>query len=196
MFDAKVDALPSSTQSARPGADTMDTTQWKTFMGIQCAAVVLAAILAIGSVQAQTSKAATAFARKDYVTALVEFEKLAEQGDRKAQYNTGWLYEKGLGGAPSPDKAAAWYLKAAGAGLAAAQIALGLLYYHGAGVLQDYEAAVSWYEKAANQGETKAQLLLGMAHYEGLAGKPDDSQALYWLGEAAKRGSKLASTLR
>ena len=73
-------------------------------------AVVLTATLALApvsvEVQAQTSKAATAFARKDYGAALVEFERLAQLGERKAQYNAGWIYERGLVGPPSPDKAA------------------------------------------------------------------------------------------
>ncbi len=81
-----------------------------------------------------------AFNRGDYATALREFRPLAEQGNARAQYNLGVMYENGRGVPQDYAKALQWYRKAAEQGVALAQNNLGVMYRKGRGVLGDPEA--------------------------------------------------------
>ena len=58
-------------------------------------------------------------------------------------------------------EAAAWYQKAADAGVADAMTALGNAYASGLGVKKNKEKAMEWYQKAAEAGERIAMNLLG-----------------------------------
>ncbi len=79
--------------------------------------------------------------RGDYATALSKFRPLAEQGDAKAQWALGVMYERGLGAPQEYAKAVKWYRKAAEQGVAEAQYILGFMYRKGRGVPQvDAEA--------------------------------------------------------
>ena len=100
---------------------------------------------------------ADAYERGDYSPAFTLIEKLAEEGDAKAQYNLGLMYDKG-DGTPQDYKAAIkWYTKSAEQGHAKAQNNLGLMYVKGLGIPQDYKAATKWWTKAAEQGDGDAQ---------------------------------------
>jgi len=79
-----------------------------------------------------------AYTRKDYSTALKEWQPLAEQGDAQAQYYLGVLYFKGEGVPQDYAQAREWWLKAAAQGHAIAQFNLGVLYMAGKGVPQSY----------------------------------------------------------
>jgi hypothetical protein len=94
-----------------------------------------------------------AYTRKDYSTALKEWQPLAEQGDAQAQYYLGVLYFKGEGVPQDYGQAREWWLKAAAQGHAIAQFNLGRLYEKGEGVPQDYAKAWEWYLKAAAPGD-------------------------------------------
>ena len=59
-----------------------------------------------------------AYTRKDYSTALKEWQPLAEQGDAQAQYYLGVLYFKGEGVPQDYVQAREWWLKAAEQGIA------------------------------------------------------------------------------
>ncbi|EMJ3296474.1 sel1 repeat family protein, partial [Acinetobacter baumannii] len=74
-----------------------------------------------------------------------ETEIRATQGNAKAQYNLGLMYDKGQGVTQSYAKAAEWYSKAADQGLADAQFNLGQMYRKGQGVAQSYAKAAEWY---------------------------------------------------
>ena len=54
-----------------------------------------------------------AYDNKDYATARMEWQPLAEQGNVAAQFNMGILYRNGLGVEKDPGLAARWYRKAA-----------------------------------------------------------------------------------
>ncbi len=103
------------------------------------------------------NKGVAAYESGDFATALGEFRPLAEQGDARAQFNLGVMYEKGRG-VPQDDKIALkWFTLAAEQGYARAQHNLGLMYDKGEGVPQDYKTAVKWYELATEQGKSSAQ---------------------------------------
>ena len=119
--------------------------------GSRMAAVFLA--LALGSsAQAQPDPAFEAYERGDYVTALREWQPLAEQGNPGAQILLGSMYADGKGVPKDDRQAVAWYRKAAEQGVDIAQTLLGKMYASGRGVPQDDRQAVSWFQKAAEQG--------------------------------------------
>ncbi|MGH7181126.1 MAG: tetratricopeptide repeat protein, partial [Nitrospiraceae bacterium] len=118
-------------------------------------------VLACATVAAADSyeDATSAFERKDYALAARIFRPLAEQGDAKAQYNLGVMYDKGQGLPQDYQEALKWYRKAAEQGQA--QNNLGAMYDDGQGVPQGYQEALKWYRKAAEQGQVQAQYNLG-----------------------------------
>ena len=91
-------------------------------------------------------------AGSDHVETLVETRAKAEQGDAVAQFDLGWMYDKGKGVPQDDEQAAAWYLKSAEQGNAKAQFDLGWMYDKGSGVPKDYAQAYMWVNLAAAQG--------------------------------------------
>ncbi len=89
--------------------------------------------------------------RGDYATALREWRPLAEQGDADAQYNLGFMYDKGEGVPQDDAEAVKWYRKAAAQGQAVAQGNLGVMYRDGHGVPRDYVQAHMWLSLAASR---------------------------------------------
>ena len=90
-----------------------------------------------------------AYDRADYRTALRVWLDKAEAGDAVAQNYVGEIYDKGMGSAPDPVKAAQWYRRAADQGLERAMTNLGQLYELGRGVPRDDGQALAWYRKAS-----------------------------------------------
>ncbi|MBI2399404.1 MAG: caspase family protein [Xanthomonadales bacterium] len=90
-----------------------------------------------------------AYDRANYETALKVWMGQAESGDAEAQNYVGEIYDKGLGTAPDPARAAGWYEKAAGQGLKRAKINLGYLYEQGLGVPKDMTRALNLYREAS-----------------------------------------------
>jgi uncharacterized protein len=99
-----------------------------------------------------------AYLRRDYAAAHREFLPLAEQGDARARYNLGLLYDNGQGVAQDYAQAVRWYRLAAEQGNTWAQKNLGVMYDKGRGVAVDYVQAHMWYNLAAinsSPGETR-----------------------------------------
>lgn len=97
-----------------------------------------------------------AYQRGDFATALQKWRPLAEQGDGRAQFNLGIMYDRGNGVAEDDKQAVYWYRKAAEQGHAWAQSNLGLMYLKGEGVAEDYILAYKWANLAAAQGYKNA----------------------------------------
>ena len=93
-----------------------------------------------------------AYDRGDYATAFRGFRRLAEQGDAKAQYYLGALYEDGTGVPQDYARAVQWYRSAALKGDPEGQTALGYMHHTGKGVPRDFSEAIWWYRRAAEQG--------------------------------------------
>ncbi len=123
---------------------------------------------------------------------LKELRPLAANGDAQAQYELGFMYDRGLGVPQDYKEAASWYRKAAEQGNAQAQFFLGQMYDTGKGVPQGYEEAASWYRKAAEQGEALAQLYLGFLYNYGQGVSVDMVQAYKWYSLAAVAGNEVA----
>ena len=94
--------------------------------------------------------------RGDFAKALREWRPLAEQGDARAQYYLGLLYENGDGVPQDYEKAHEWYEKSAAQGEANAQFYLGLLSAFVRGGPLDLAQAHMWYSLAAGNGHVGA----------------------------------------
>jgi len=123
---------------------------------------------------------------------LKELRPLAANGDARAQYELGFMYDRGLGVTQDFKEAASWYRKAAEQGNAPAQFYIGQMYDIGNAVPQDYREAASWYRKAAEQGEALAQLHLGFLYDHGQGVPVDRVQAYKWYSLAVAAGNEIA----
>jgi hypothetical protein len=111
------------------------------------------AILAVVPAAAQDySRGMEAYRQGDYLTALRNWQPLAEKGDAPSQSSLGFLYNYGHGVERNYREALKWYRKAAEQGFAPAQYHLGFLYTKGLGVTQDYVKAHMWFELGAVGG--------------------------------------------
>ncbi|MBM3535142.1 MAG: hypothetical protein FJX60_19135 [Alphaproteobacteria bacterium] len=117
-----------------------------------------------------------------------ELERVARQGDVKAQYELGVLAVQPDTGQPDYGKAAYWFREAAVQGNQSAQYNLGVLYEHGFGVGQDDVRALLWYHSAAEQGHARAQYNLGVFYAQGRGIPTDYGEAQRWFKKSADQG--------
>ncbi len=160
---------------------------------------LVAVALFVGSMTAHAadfSAGYKAYQRGDYVTALQIFRQLADQGNARAQFSLGVMYNKGQGMTQDYAEAMRWYRKAADQDYVLALYNLGLMYSKGQGVPQDYAEAARWYRKAAEQGYSAGQTRLGDMYVLGQGVAQDYVQAHMWFNLAAARGLKLAKVNR
>jgi hypothetical protein len=140
-------------------------------------------------VQAQTfEQSLAAYERKDYSTAFTGFRKLADQGNARAQFGLGVMFDSGRGIPKDEQQAMAWYRKAAEQGHASAQFNLGVMFANGRGVPKDEQQAMAWYLKAAEQGDAISQFNLGVMFDNGRGVPKDEQQAMAWYLKAAEQG--------
>ena len=124
----------------------------------------------------------------DFKTALAEWTPLAEQGDTRAQFRLGTMYEWGQGVLKNDKTAVKWYTLAAEQGGAEGQTALAFMFGEGQGVLENDKTAVKWYIKAAEQGYALAQSYLG-SNYQFGEGVPKDNRRAYmWYSLSSYNG--------
>ena len=119
--------------------------------------------------------------RGDFAKALREWRPLAEQGEARAQFYLGMLYENGDGVPEDYEKAREWYEKSAAQGDANAQFYLGLMSAFGRGASLDLVQAHMWYSLAAANGHARAAL-----HRNDLAKEMKAAQ----IAEAQKRAKE------
>ncbi len=116
-------------------------------------------------------------------------QRAAEQGELKAQYELGMMYEHGISMPKDYQAAIFWYRTAADLGSDCAQFKLAVMYESGHGVTQDYSKAALWLRKAADSGLSEAQYRLGFLLEKGLgipAPKYAEAATWYWL--SSKQG--------
>ena len=106
---------------------------------------------------ADVAKGFAAAEAGDYVTAVHEYKKAAEQGDISAQIMLGLMYDLGEGVLKDDKEAVKWFRLAAEQGDADAQSNLGNMYHNGRGVLQDNVYAHMWWNIAASEGNEFAK---------------------------------------
>jgi TPR repeat protein len=81
----------------------------------------------------------------------------AEQGDARAQFSLGVMYDDGEGVSQHYAEAQRWYRKAAEQGHVGAQVRLGSMYAIGKGVPASNVAAHMWYNIAGANGNGPAR---------------------------------------
>jgi len=140
---------------------------------------------------ADVNSGVEAYKKKDYSTALREFQAAAEQGDAVAQYSLGVMYANAQGVERDFKTALSWLRKAAEQGHVGANANIGDMYGKGLGVEQNFQEAAKWYRKAADQGEKWAQLSLGMIYFRD-GELHDFKEAANWFRKAAEQGQPVA----
>lgn len=129
-----------------------------------------------------------AYSSTDYVTALSEWQDLADTGDADACYGMALLYGNGFGVDMNDDQALKYYGLAAAQGHAEAQYNLGVMHQNGWGVPLNEEEGIKWYLLAAEQGIVGAQLALGRVYAMDYSEKYDPVEAYKWFSLAAALG--------
>jgi TPR repeat protein len=120
------------------------------------------------------------------------YERLAKQGDARAQTSLGLMYARGYGVAKNLEIARRWWSFAASQNDPGAQYNLGVIYSKGEGVAQDPVQAAQWLNRAAQRGHVQAQHNLGLLYYEGKGVERDPVRGYFWLKVAALQGEDLA----
>lgn len=136
-----------------------------------------------------------AFAAGDYIWEG-KFKKAlpkAEQGDAKAQYTVGEMYEKGKGAVRDAQKAFEWYSKSAAQGNKKAAYKLGRAYLDGKGVSRNYGKALSWFKKSAEKKYVRAEYYLGVMYENGKGVSTNYGEASKWYKRALAGGYGSAS---
>ena len=121
--------------------------------------ILIAGVLLLAlslNAQADFSRGVAAYKRADYNAAINIFHKLAAEGDHRAQFAMGLVYDRGHGVPQDKSKAFKWYEKGASSGNAKAQYNLALMYQNAEGVPRDEPEAIRWYLKAAERGISDA----------------------------------------
>jgi uncharacterized protein len=116
------------------------------------------------------------------------YERLAKQGDARAQTSLGLMYARGYGVAKNMVTARRWWNFAASQNDPGAQYNLGVIYAEGDGVPQDYPQAMRWLNLAAQRGHVQAQHNLGLLYHEGKGVERDPVKAYFWMKVAALQG--------
>jgi eukaryotic-like serine/threonine-protein kinase len=86
---------------------------------------------------------------KDSYRAFDWYQKSANQGFAKAQFNLAIMFDHGEGTPPDKTEAFKWYYRAAEKGYPAAQLNVGLIYRRGIGVEKNEQLARTWLSRAA-----------------------------------------------
>ncbi|MFP6748904.1 MAG: tetratricopeptide repeat protein [Alphaproteobacteria bacterium] len=136
--------------------------------------------------------AVSAYDRGEYAVAREIWLPWAHRGDPAAQRNLAHIYRMGLGVAQDFTQAAAWYRRAADAGLSRAQANLAAMYLRGQGVGEDAKQAAYWFTVAAANGHALAQYNLALLYLRGEGVERSEAKAAGWLYRAAQAGHKPA----
>jgi TPR repeat protein len=131
-------------------------------------------------------------AEQNFGEAARWYEKLAKQGDPRAQTSLGLMYARGYGVAKNMETARKWWNFAAAQNDPGAQYNLGVIYSTGEGVEQDYGRAAHWLRLAAQRGHIQAQNNLGLLYHEGKGLDRDLVRAYFWLKVAALQGDDVS----
>ena len=121
-------------------------------------------------------------------------KRMAEIGDKTAQYNLGIIYANGKGVPQDYKEAVKWYRMSAEQGHADAQKNLVMMYNFGEGVPQDFKEAVKWWRMSAKQGHAQTQCTLGVIYAKGEGVPQDFKEAMKWYRMSANQGYAVAQS--
>lgn len=115
-----------------------------------------------------------------------KFKSLAEGGNIGAAYYTGLCYYKGYGTSVNEHSAIKWFKIGAEGGDDVCQNYLAIMYDEGKGTNVDKISAIYWFKKSAEQGNINAQLNLAFMYKNGDGVEQDYLTAYYWYSKAAE----------
>ena len=121
-----------------------------------------------------------------------EAMRLAEQGDRFAQFFLGLALWSGQDVTQDRTEAVRWMQAAAAQGERESQFFLGICFDMGDVVDRDREEAIRWFRRAADQGHAAAQFALASACQRGDGVEKDMVEAVHWFRLAAEQGDASA----
>lgn len=124
--------------------------------------------------------------------AVSEMDKLAESGDRYAQYLMGKLWRDGPLLIPNSANARYWFEQAAEQGHLAAQYSLAKLYLSDDVEVRDIRLGMNWLYTAAVNGSSYAMYRLAKECLKGELIEKDTEHAIEWFAKSAERGNQYA----
>ena len=124
--------------------------------------------------------------------AVAEMDKLAESGDRYAQYLMGKLWRDGPLLIPDAVNARYWFEEAARQGHPAAQYSLAKLYLSDDIEVRDIERGMEWLRIAADGGNRYAMYRLAKEYLKGELIDRDAKEVVTWFTKSAERGNPYA----
>jgi len=113
-----------------------------------------------------------------FAEALEILERLAREGDTRAQYEVALMYLQGIGTRVDPAKGGEWMLKAANGGNSTAMVEVGGRFENGVNAEKNFILAFTWYRRAAIAGDQIGMYKLAML-YESGQGIPQDLPRAY-----------------
>ena len=129
---------------------------------------------------------------QDFKLAAQWYEKLARQGDVRAQTSLGLIYARGYGVEKNMPLALKWLNLAAIQRDAGAQYSLSTLYARGDGIPQNLAESARLRKEAASRGHVQAQADLGSMYFDGKGVERNLGLAYFWLAIAAQLGDDTA----
>jgi len=153
-----------------------------------CAAI--GAAFLVSPVWAQSyDDGARDYNKRDYHTAMKNWEPLAAKGDVKAQFNVGLLYAQGLGVDLDAKQAVKYWEMAAAQKNPDAAYQIGRVYADGRpGIDKNAAEAAKWFRKAGDLGSAPAQSLLGDLYMRGEGVAKSEKDAFTWYKKAVAQG--------
>ncbi len=133
--------------------------------------------------------------QQNYKLAQYWFNKSAQQGNAKAQFNLATMYFKGLGVDIDNKSALKWYKKSANQGEPNAQFNLGFMFLNGLSTEKNIDESIELFKKSAQSGVAKAQLTLGIIYLEGNLLEQDLGQAARWIQKSRVQGEAQAESI-
>lgn len=115
--------------------------------------------------------------------------------DEEANFQMGWLAEKGLTPHASAQQALKYYQKAAEQGQSSAILALARLYQTGIGVKKNIEKSAAYYKLLAQENYPEAQYQLAKFCLSNMVKNCSQKEAKIWLMKAEQNGYRDATQL-
>jgi len=135
----------------------------------------------------------SAYAAGRFIDALRIWRPRAEQGDARAAFGLGLLYDLGEGVAQDAAAAYRWYRRAAEAGYVLAEFNLAVMCDSGTGTARNTTDAALWYARAAAHGYARAEYNLGQLYQAGDGVPRNLDMAARWYAVAAGHGLSAAA---
>jgi TPR repeat protein len=147
----------------------------------------------VGSIANQ--KAHDYYDKKNYKSALINYQKASKLGILEAQYYLANMYFEGKGSRKNKSKAIMWLKKSATGGFPPAQASMGLHYQFGSGVSKNLTQAYKLFLHAAKADNPDGQYFLAFLIATGQGTAKNSKKALKWFRIARSNGFPVPSNL-